>query len=91
MMPPMNPRFMFREAELTRILDALSQGKSILLTGIRRTGKTSVVHEVLHQQTEYGPVKYLDVQSYTSLEAFYRDILKQMPQGVIEKLCKKTF
>ena len=38
-----NLRFMFREAELTRILNALEQGKSILLTGIRRTGKSSIV------------------------------------------------
>ena len=80
---------MFRDAELTRILDALNQGKSILLTGIRRTGKTSVVKEVLHRQAKYSPVKYLDVQDYVSLDAFYRDILKQMPQSVIKKLSKK--
>jgi len=85
-LPPHNPTFMFRNSEITRILDAISQGKSVLLTGIRRTGKTSVVKEVLHQQTEFSPVMYLDVQDYVSLDAFYRDILKEMPKSVIEKL-----
>jgi len=77
---------MFRNSEITRILDAISQGKSVLLTGIRRTGKTSVVKEVLYQQTEFSPVMYLDVQDYVSLDAFYRDILKEIPKSVIEKL-----
>jgi len=45
-----------------------------------------VVKEVLHQQTEFSPVMYLDVQDYVSLDAFYRDILKEMPKSVIEKL-----
>ena len=85
-LPPYNPKFMFRDSEITRILDAISQGKSVLLTGIRRTGKTSVVKVVLHQQKEYSPVAYLDVQDYVSLDAFYRDILKEMPKSVIEKL-----
>ena len=80
---------MFRDAEISRILMALNDGKSILITGIRRTGKTSVVREVLTRQENESPVKYLDVQDYISLEAFYRDILEQMPHGVVEKLINK--
>jgi AAA+ ATPase superfamily predicted ATPase len=42
-----NPNFMFREAELARILDRLSEGQSVLPAGIRRTGKTKLVKAVL--------------------------------------------
>ncbi|MFT4924389.1 MAG: AAA+ ATPase superfamily predicted ATPase [Phenylobacterium sp.] len=63
-----NPQFMFRDAELERILTQLRQNKSVLLTGLRRTGKTQVVKEALFRfQQSGGEAHYLDVQDYVSL------------------------
>lgn len=76
-------QFMFRRQELKRILSALRDGRSVLLVGIRRTGKTRLMKEALRQQKEFGPVYYLDVADYTQLYAFYRDLLSAMPKGVM--------
>ena len=85
-----NPQFMFRDAELERILAQLRQNKSVLLTGIRRTGKTQVVKEALFRfQQSGGEAHYLDVQDYVSLQAFYRDLLAVMPQSIKQKLNDK--
>lgn len=85
-----NPQFMFRDAELERILTQLRQNKSVLLTGIRRTGKTQVVKEALFRfQQSGGEAHYLDVQDYVSLQAFYRDLLAVMPHSIQQKLNDK--
>jgi hypothetical protein len=85
-----DPQFMFRDAELERILMQLNQNKSVLLTGIRRTGKTQVVKEALFRYQESGgEAHYLDVQDYVSLNSFYRDLLAVMPQSVKQKLNDK--
>ena len=85
-----NPQFMFRESELSRIQTQLEQNKSILLVGIRRTGKTQVVKEALFRfQQSGGTAHYLDVQNYVSLNNFYRDLLAVMPKSVKQKLNDK--
>ncbi len=81
-----DPNFMFREAELLRILDRLSEGQSVLLAGIRRTGKSELVKAVLVKLPEQPGAVYLDVQDYTSLTAFYSDLLRYMPSGITDKL-----
>lgn len=81
-----HPNFMFREAELLRILDRLSEGQSVLLTGIRRTGKTELVKAVLVELPEQPEVVYLDVQDYTSLTTFYSDLLRHMPKDIVGML-----
>lgn len=85
-----NDQFMFRNSELTRIQTQLEQNKSILLVGIRRTGKTQVVKEALYRfQQSGGKAHYLDVQNYVSLHNFYRDLLAIMPKSVTQKLNDK--
>ena len=82
-----NPDFKFRQQELTRISHSLAHGQSILLTGIRRTGKTQVLKAALVQHAERGGlVGFLDVSDYVSLQDFYRDLLRQMPNSVLDKL-----
>jgi tRNA A37 threonylcarbamoyladenosine biosynthesis protein TsaE len=81
-----NPNFMFREAELLRILDRLSEGQSVLLAGIRRTGKTELVKAVLAKLPKQTEAVYLDVQDYTSLTIFYSDLLRHMPKDVASML-----
>jgi len=81
-----HPNFMFREAELLRILDRLSEGQSVLLTGIRRTGKTELVKAVLVELPEQPEAVYLDVQDYTSLTTFYSDLLRHMPKDIVGML-----
>jgi hypothetical protein len=81
-----NPNFMFREAELIRILDRLSEGHSVLLAGIRRTGKTELVKAVLANLPEQPGSVYLDVQDYTTLTNFYGDLLRHMPSNINDHL-----
>lgn len=81
-----NPNFMFREAELLRILDRLSEGQSVLLAGVRRTGKSELVKAVLAELPEQPGALYLDVQDYTSLTTFYSDLLRHMPNDITDVL-----
>ncbi|NOS89389.1 MAG: AAA family ATPase [Methylococcaceae bacterium] len=84
-----NPHFMFRDQELARVLDRLADGQSVLLVGIRRTGKTEVLKEVcarLSEQANPTAAVFLDVQDYTSLSKFYGDLLRAMPSDVMDRL-----
>lgn len=78
-------KFMFRERELTRILNAWEDGRSVLLVGIRRTGKTRLMKEALRRQKAKSHVHYLDVADYTRLHDFYRDLLAVMPSTLMNK------
>jgi len=81
-----NPNFMFRERELLRILDRLSEGQSVLLAGIRRTGKSELIKAVLTKLPAEPRAVYMDVQDYTSLTTFYSDVLRHMPNDITDKL-----
>jgi hypothetical protein len=71
-----NPDFRFRELEITRILAQWDAGESVLLTGIRRTGKSEIMRAALYRysQLEHS-VGYLDVQAEDSLPQFYQNLL----------------
>lgn len=74
-----NPQFRFRNNEITRILYCWSQGRSVLLTGIRRTGKSEVLKAALHRYAlEGNKVGHLDVQDQDSLPFFYRQLLETL-------------
>lgn len=82
-----NPHFRFREADLQRILYCWSRGQSVLLTGIRRTGKSQIAKAALVRHAKEGsPVAFLDVQNYVSLADFYRDLLREMPAPILARL-----
>lgn len=86
-----NPNFRFRETEIERIEYCWSQGQSVLLTGIRRTGKSEVLKAALCRFANTGKaVGYMDVQDQNSLPRFYQQLLeillREAPTSVGEKL-----
>lgn len=80
------PNFMFREEEIKRLLRVLSRGQSVLLVGIRRTGKTQLMKATLQRQTSVSDVAYLDVQDCVNLYDFYSMLLQQLPKPVLQQL-----
>lgn len=79
-----NPDFRFREREIRLILDSWQARQSVLLTGIRRTGKSWIEREALYQfSLSGGVIGFLNVSDYTTLHDFYRDILREMPTSVV--------
>lgn len=79
--PLFNPLFRFRDREIDLIHDYWNDGGSILLTGIRRTGKSEVLKAALYRYAQAGhAVGHLDVQDYDDLSRFYQDILKILIQ-----------
>ena len=82
--------FKFREKEIYKIHEYFKQNKSVLILGIRRTGKSCLVNEALHQYSEKHDVltHYIDVQDYVHLEDFYRDLFSIMPHSIIDKTIK---
>ncbi len=79
--------FKFREKEIYQIHRYLEESKSVLIVGIRRTGKTCLVNEALHQYSEqYNVVThFIDVQDYKHLKDFYSDLLSVMPRSIMDK------
>ena len=71
-----NPNFRFRDKEITRILAQWKSGDSVLLTGIRRTGKSELMKAALYRHQCKGfPVAYIDVQAEDNLARFYQNLL----------------
>jgi hypothetical protein len=82
-----NPQFRFRELDIQRILYCWRSGQSVLLTGIRRTGKSQIAKAALVRHGEAGrPIAFLDVQNYVSLASFYRDLLRELPAPILARL-----
>lgn len=70
------PGFRFREKEITRILAQWDAGNGVLLTGIRRTGKSALMKAALYRYAQQGQsVSYLDVQDEDNLARFYQNLL----------------
>lgn len=79
----LNPQFRFREDEIARIHRCWADGQSVLLTGIRRTGKSEVVKAALHRYAQQGhKVVHLDVQDQNSLPRFYQELLEALLQSL---------
>jgi len=84
-----NPRFRFREKELALILDSWKNDESVLLTGIRRTGKSELAKAALVRHADAGgQIGFLNVADYVSLHDFYRDLLREMPKSLVSELGK---
>lgn len=85
-----NPAFRFREREIELIHYCWSQGQSILLTGIRRTGKSEVLKAALHRWAAAGrPIVFLDVQKQDNLARFYRQLLEALLRGAPPTLAEQ--
>lgn len=88
-----NPEFRFREMEIARILAQWDAGESVLLTGIRRTGKSEIMKAALYRYSQRGcQVGYLDVQAEDSLPQFYQNLLEillvNLPTEIGDQLWK---
>lgn len=86
-----NPKFRFRDKEIDQIHYCWSDGQSVLLTGIRRTGKSEVLKAALWRYAQAGQaIAHLDVQDQNNLAKFYQDLLKavlsHLPVAVSEQL-----
>lgn len=86
-----NPDFRFREQDINRLQIQLNQGDSVLLTGIRRTGKSELIRAALYGYCQQGnAVDYLDVQHENDLSVFYRKLLQSLldntPQDFHDRL-----
>ncbi len=87
--------FMHREAELARIARTVADGNSVLLVGIRNTGKTQVIKAALtqHQQTHaHGEhlAAMLDVQALRSLSDFYAELLGTLPRPILKQMVDRA-
>lgn len=86
-----NPKFRFRDKEIDQIHYCWSDGQSVLLTGIRRTGKSEVLKAALWRYAQAGQaIAHLDVQDQNNLAKFYQDLLKAvlgaLPRDIGEQL-----
>ncbi len=82
------PGFMFRDQELARIARVVAQGQSVLLVGIRNTGKTQLMKTALTRHVAQGQphcAAYLDVQTLTALDEFYRQLLAALPKPLLKR------
>ena len=80
--PPVSgDNFLFRERELRYVQQALIDGNSLSLFGLRRIGKTSLMHEVKRriEQSENAYCCMLDVQDVDSASRFFLDLMNALP------------
>ncbi len=74
-----NPNFLFREKEIVRILAQWDEGSSVLLTGIRRTGKSELMKAALWRYAQQGQqVVYLNLEAEDDLARFYQNLLQAL-------------
>ncbi|MCL2644696.1 MAG: ATP-binding protein [Betaproteobacteria bacterium] len=78
--------FMFRDQEIRRIQAALQNKVSILLVGIRRTGKTMLIKEIIRRHTDSGKAVYLEVSNFTSLYSFYDELMAHIPKPLLRRM-----
>src|SRR5579862_6814261 len=82
--PVVGDDFMFRERELNFAERALLDGNSVLLFGLRRIGKTSLLLETKRRIELHGKAEccFIDVQDKESASEFFLALLNSLPDGV---------
>ncbi|MBS4098086.1 MAG: hypothetical protein KGZ83_14745 [Sulfuricella sp.] len=79
--------FMFRSLETERTRNTLAEGRSVLIVGLRRIGKTWLMGEVGARLENSGrEVIWLDVQDLPEPGHFYLELLGALPKGWRERL-----
>ena len=82
-----NTSFMFRSQEVERAQNNLSAGRSILIVGLRRIGKSWLMAEVGARLEGAGrEVIWLDVQDLSEPGHFYQELLGALPKDWGNKL-----
>lgn len=79
--------FMFRNLEIERTHNTLAAGRSVLIVGLRRIGKSWLMDEVGARLERTGrEVIRLDVQDLAEPGHFYLELLGALPKGWREQL-----
>jgi hypothetical protein len=84
--PVRGEQFKYREKEVAEILNRLEVGESVLLIGLRRTGKSSVMLAVCDQAPKNWKIKYNDLQGMSNPSDFFKVLLQSLPKGNIEEI-----
>ncbi len=86
----LNDKFYYRERELQLIINTLLAGEEgILLTGLRRTGKSWIIKQALAMIAKQSgkQVIYIDAQDLAHLADIFEAILNALPkQGSVDSL-----
>ncbi len=85
--PAMGEHFFGRKLEMTRLINALKEGRSVVVYGLQRVGKTSLVKEALDRELKPSNVRLRDIRidMYESCETLtsYIDFFETM----IDRFC----
>ena len=73
-----NPKFRFRSRELQLAQLKLQQGDSLLITGLRRIGKSWCIKQALSGITN-ADYAYLDVQKFSTPAELIQAIIEVLP------------
>ena len=84
--PVQGDDFRFRDADVAEILNLLEVGHSVLLIGLRRIGKTSVMMGVQAQAPASWIVSRHNVQDMRLPSDFFGVLLKSLPKGAFDQL-----
>ena len=85
--PAIGEHFFGRKLEMTRLVNALKEGRSVVVYGLQRVGKTSLVKEALDRELKPSNVRLRDIRidMYESCETLtsYIDFFETM----IDRFC----
>jgi hypothetical protein len=85
--PVFGDDFMFREYEKNYCVNSLKEGNSLLLLGIRRTGKSSLLKEVARLMRNDGyQIVEIDCQGNNKPSELFLEILKALPKDTFQRL-----
>lgn len=84
--PVQGEDFMFRDYEKKYCINSLKEENSLLLLGIRRTGKSSLLKEIarLMREEEYLIIE-IDCQDKSKPSELFLEILKSLPKDSIQR------
>jgi len=89
-------KFFPRDKITTKILRQLAKGENLLLSAPRRIGKSSILKDIVRNQSEQEIIKYMIVQSVNSQEEFFKKLFnefiedKEILEGVDRYLKKAS-
>jgi len=76
--PARGENFFQRDQEVSKILNSLRNDNNIQIAAPRRVGKTSILFYMLDNLVEDYRYAYIDTESVTSEEDFYKKLLKEI-------------
>ena len=87
MRPLKNLRFRFRQRETQLLINKLRAGDSVLISGLRRIGKTWVIKEALSGiDPDEADIAYLDIEKFNDPADLIKAILDNMPKDMRERV-----